>query len=87
MFHAGTARNKDGNVVAVGGRVLGISATGKTVLEAQQKAYKVTIKLPCLPIHVSHNCTSQISYACISSIVGTLAGATVIKSLHKSYIL
>lgn len=40
VFHAGTARDTEGNIVAAGGRVLGISATGKTVLEAQQKAYE-----------------------------------------------
>ncbi|KAL3155573.1 Phosphoribosylamine--glycine ligase, chloroplastic [Trebouxia sp. C0009 RCD-2024] len=40
VFHAGTARDTAGNIVAAGGRVLGISATGKTVLEAQQKAYE-----------------------------------------------
>ena len=41
VFHAGTARDADGNICAAGGRVLGISATGKDVLEAQQKAYQV----------------------------------------------
>jgi phosphoribosylamine--glycine ligase len=38
IFHAGTAR-KDGKIVAAGGRVLNITATGKTVREAQQRAY------------------------------------------------
>ncbi len=38
IFHAGTAR-KDGKIIAAGGRVLNITATGKTVLEAQQRAY------------------------------------------------
>lgn len=38
VFHAGTAM-KDGQVVSSGGRVLGVTATGKDVLEAQQKAY------------------------------------------------
>ena len=38
VFHAGTAM-KDGQVVSTGGRVLGVTATGKDVLEAQQKAY------------------------------------------------
>jgi len=41
VFHAGTARDVANNLAAVGGRVLGISATGKDVLEAQQNAYKV----------------------------------------------
>jgi len=39
VFHAGTAL-KDGKVVATGGRVLGVSAIGKTVSEAQARAYK-----------------------------------------------
>ncbi|KAI3436707.1 hypothetical protein D9Q98_006122 [Chlorella vulgaris] len=38
VFHAGTAM-RDGQVVSTGGRVLGVTATGKDVLEAQQKAY------------------------------------------------
>ncbi|GAB4820703.1 hypothetical protein N2152v2_007749 [Parachlorella kessleri] len=38
VFHAGTAM-KDGQVVSAGGRVLGVTATGGDVLEAQQRAY------------------------------------------------
>jgi phosphoribosylamine--glycine ligase len=38
VFHAGTAR-KDSMIVAAGGRVLNITATGQTVREAQQRAY------------------------------------------------
>ncbi len=38
VFHAGTAL-KDGKVVSTGGRVLGVTATGSTVAEAQHKAY------------------------------------------------
>jgi phosphoribosylamine--glycine ligase len=38
VFHAGTAR-KDGKIVAAGGRVLNVTATGKTVREAQERAY------------------------------------------------
>ncbi|HHZ10937.1 MAG TPA: phosphoribosylamine--glycine ligase [Rhizobiales bacterium] len=38
VFHAGTAL-KDGNLVAAGGRVLNVTATGRTVAEAQAKAY------------------------------------------------
>ena len=43
VFHAGTTL-KDGKVIANGGRVLNVTATGKTVKEAQQKAYQA-IKL------------------------------------------
>lgn len=38
VFHAGTAE-KDGNIVAVGGRVLNVTARGATLEEAQQRAY------------------------------------------------
>ncbi len=39
VFHAGTAR-KDGRIVANGGRVLNVTATGKSVAEAQRRAYE-----------------------------------------------
>ena len=39
VFHAGTAL-ENGKVTAVGGRVLGVTATGKTVKAAQALAYK-----------------------------------------------
>jgi phosphoribosylamine--glycine ligase len=38
IFHAGTVA-KDGAILANGGRVLNVCAIGKTVLEAQQRAY------------------------------------------------
>ncbi|APH71178.1 phosphoribosylamine--glycine ligase [Aquibium oceanicum] len=38
VFHAGTAE-KDGAIVANGGRVLNVTATGRTVAEARDKAY------------------------------------------------
>jgi phosphoribosylamine---glycine ligase len=47
IFHAGTAI-KDGALVANGGRVLNVTATGKTVAEARQRAYAAvdSIKWP-----------------------------------------
>jgi len=39
VFQAGT-RNEEGRLVASGGRVLGVTATGATVLEAQRAAYR-----------------------------------------------
>jgi phosphoribosylamine--glycine ligase len=44
IFHAGTAL-KDGALVATGGRVLNVTATGKTVVEAQAKAYALVDRL------------------------------------------
>jgi phosphoribosylamine--glycine ligase len=39
LFHAGTARREDGALVANGGRVLGVTATGATLAEARAAAY------------------------------------------------
>ena len=39
VFHAGTARQADGAVIATGGRVLNVTARGKTVAQAQANAY------------------------------------------------
>jgi phosphoribosylamine--glycine ligase len=39
VFHAGT-RAENARILAIGGRVLNVTATGKTVAEAQAKAYK-----------------------------------------------
>jgi phosphoribosylamine---glycine ligase len=39
VFHAGTAA-KDGVVTATGGRVLGITALGDTIAQAQIRAYQ-----------------------------------------------
>jgi phosphoribosylamine--glycine ligase len=40
VFHAGTKLNDAGDIVAAGGRVLAVSATGKDVKLAQQRAYQ-----------------------------------------------
>jgi phosphoribosylamine--glycine ligase len=40
VFHAGTARRADGALVASGGRVLGVTATGATLREARDAAYR-----------------------------------------------
>ena len=39
VFHAGTARDEDGTITATGGRVLNVTARGKTVAQAQASAY------------------------------------------------
>jgi phosphoribosylamine--glycine ligase len=44
VFHAGTV-HKDGDLLANGGRVLNVTATGKTVSEAQEKAYQAISKI------------------------------------------
>ena len=41
-FHAGTKFDENGNIVTNGGRVLGITATADTLVEARKKAYEAT---------------------------------------------
>jgi phosphoribosylamine--glycine ligase len=45
VFHAGTALAADGALVANGGRVLDVTATGRTVGEAQARAYKAVDRI------------------------------------------
>jgi phosphoribosylamine--glycine ligase len=40
IFHAGTAQDSDGNFIAVGGRVLGVTAKGRDLEEARDRAYQ-----------------------------------------------
>jgi phosphoribosylamine---glycine ligase len=44
IFHAGTIA-KDGKILASGGRVLNVCAMGKTVTEAQQRAYQAVDRI------------------------------------------
>lgn len=46
VFHAGTVM-KDGKVFSAGGRVLGITASGKTIKEAKENAYRAAAKIIC----------------------------------------
>lgn len=39
VYHAGTAEDSRGNVVSSGGRVLGVTANGSSILDAQTRAY------------------------------------------------
>lgn len=45
VFHAGTDLDSDGNLVAVGGRVLGVTAKGCDLQEARDKAYQAIEKI------------------------------------------
>jgi phosphoribosylamine--glycine ligase len=40
VFHAGTTLDAQGRLLSSGGRVLGVTALGESVLEAQQRAYE-----------------------------------------------
>lgn len=44
VFHAGTAK-KDGQIVSTGGRVLGVTALGADIAEAQRRAYMAVDKI------------------------------------------
>jgi phosphoribosylamine--glycine ligase len=45
IFHAGTGKNKQGEWIASGGRVLGITGLGKTLEEAQTHAYSAVQRI------------------------------------------
>ena len=45
VFHAGTALNGDGALIATGGRVLNITALGEDIADAQQRAYAAVEKI------------------------------------------
>eukprot|EP00898_Chlorokybus_atmophyticus_P001569 jgi/Chlat1/2412/Chrsp17S02822 len=45
VFHAGTARNAEGELVSAGGRVLGVTATGMDVADAQARAYRAVDRI------------------------------------------
>jgi phosphoribosylamine--glycine ligase len=40
VFHAGTARSSDGRIITAGGRVLGVTAVGRDLPEAVDRAYR-----------------------------------------------
>jgi phosphoribosylamine---glycine ligase len=40
VYHAGTRRNADGEIVTAGGRILTVSATGQDLEDARRKAYE-----------------------------------------------
>jgi phosphoribosylamine--glycine ligase len=44
VFHAGTAKN-DGKLVTAGGRVLGVTAIGASIVEAKKQAYEAAAKI------------------------------------------
>jgi len=48
VIHAGTRQREDGAIVASGGRVLSITATGPTLAQARERAYRLveTVDLP-----------------------------------------
>ena len=45
IFHAGTATNENGDIIATGGRVLNVTANAATIAEAQERAYKAVDRI------------------------------------------
>jgi phosphoribosylamine--glycine ligase len=45
VFHAGTARNAAGDLVAAGGRVLNVCARGASVEQARERAYAAVARI------------------------------------------
>jgi len=45
VFHAGTALDENGQLVSIGGRVLGVTALGDNIAEAQRRAYMAVDKI------------------------------------------
>lgn len=45
VFHAGTAKNEGGDIIATGGRVLTVTASAPDVAEAQKRAYEAVDKI------------------------------------------
>ncbi len=55
VFHAGTKRTEDGQIVTAGGRVLGVTATAPTLQEAVDKAYGAAEKIRFEKKHMRHD--------------------------------
>jgi phosphoribosylamine--glycine ligase len=51
VFHAGTKRREDGVVVTAGGRVLTVVATGATLADAREKAYRNVERIRFQGVH------------------------------------
>ena len=45
IFHAGTALDSNGNFIATGGRVLGVTAKGRDLQEARDRAYQAVAEI------------------------------------------
>lgn len=45
VFHAGTAKNEDGEIVSVGGRVLGVTSTGDNIGHARRLVYEAVERI------------------------------------------
>ena len=55
VFHAGTRRTEDGQIVTAGGRVLGVTATASNLREAVDKAYGAAENIQFEKKHMRHD--------------------------------
>ena len=62
-FHAGTKFDENGRIVTNGGRVLGITALGKTLKEARAKAYEATEWIDFANKYIRHDIGKAIDEA------------------------
>lgn len=62
-FHAGTKFDDEGNIVTNGGRVLGITAIGRNLHEARQKAYEATDWVSFANKYMRHDIAKSIDEA------------------------
>lgn len=51
VFHAGTAKDEQGNFITAGGRVLGVTANGESIDEALNKAYQAVRQINWTGMH------------------------------------
>jgi phosphoribosylamine--glycine ligase len=58
VFHAGTAL-KEGKLVTAGGRVLGVTAQGKDLREAQSNAYAAVKKIDFKAVHYRNDIAAK----------------------------
>ena len=66
VFHAGSKFDAEGNILTNGGRVLGVTATGKDLKEARANAYKATEWVNFENKYMRHDIGHAIDEACTS---------------------
>lgn len=63
VFHAGTKFNDEGKIVTNGGRVLGVTALGKDLVEARLNAYRATEAIDYVNKYMRHDIGRSIDEA------------------------
>ena len=68
VFHAGSKFDAEGNILTNGGRVLGVTATGKDLKEARANAYKATEWVNFENKYTRHDIGHAIDEACFPGV-------------------